>query len=142
MAIERIYNIPIRKDWLNVPKYKRAKKAVRVVREFLAKNMKTELDNVKLGKYLNLKVWEHGIKSPPHHIKVKVTKDDSGKVYAEIVTAPVEKKETVDQKVKKAEKITKSNQDSSEDVTEVKEAEVVSTSVEKKTTKKSAKKKE
>src|SRR3989338_7274824 len=100
MAIERIYNIPLRREWLKAPKYKRAKKAVNAVKKFLAKHMKDE--NVKLGKYLNLKLWEHGIKNPPHHIHVKVTKDDSGKVFAEIIGAPEEKKETVEEKLKKA----------------------------------------
>jgi len=87
---ERVYNIPLRKEFQKAPKYKRAKKAVNAVKAFLQKHMKTE--KVKIGKYLNLKIWERGIKSPPHHVKVTAVKDDEGIVIAEIVGAPVEKK--------------------------------------------------
>ncbi len=99
---ERIYTIPMRREWLKVPKYRRAKKAVSAVRQFLVRNMKSE--DVRIGKYLNLKLWEHGIKNPPHHVKVRVTKDDKDVVRAELFDAPAEKKATVDEKVKKAEK--------------------------------------
>ncbi len=89
IVLERTYNIPLRKEWLKVAKYRRAKKAVRAVREFLFKHMKAE--DVKVGKYLNLELWKRGIKNPPHHIKVNATKDDKGLVKAELVGAPVEK---------------------------------------------------
>jgi large subunit ribosomal protein L31e len=102
MALERVYNIPLRKEWLKAPKYKRAKKAVAAVRQFLVRNMKAGLEDVRLGKYLNLRLWKHGIKNPPHHVRVKVVKDDAGKVTAELVDAPAGKKETVEQKIKKA----------------------------------------
>ena len=49
--------------------------------------MKSE--NVKLSKELNEAVWKHGIRNPPHHVKVKVTKDDKGVVNADLF--PVEK---------------------------------------------------
>jgi len=80
--IERVYNVPLRKEWLKVPKYKRAKKAVAALREFLQKHMKSE--NVKLGPELNKIVWVHGIKNPPHHVKVTVIKQDDGRVDAEL----------------------------------------------------------
>ena len=32
-------------------------------------------------------MWKHGIKNPPHHIKVNVTKDDSGLVQADLFGA-------------------------------------------------------
>ncbi|MEA3429989.1 MAG: 50S ribosomal protein L31e [Nanoarchaeota archaeon] len=89
--IERTYNVPLRSEWLKAPRYRRAKKAGRALKEFLAKHMKTDIKNIKVGKYANLKIWERGIKNPPHHIKINVTKDDEGIVKAEIVGAPVEK---------------------------------------------------
>ncbi len=90
--VERTYTIPLRKEWLKAVKYQRAKKAVRAIREFLARHMKVEMENVKLGKYLNLVLWSHGIKSPPSRVRVNVVKDDKGVVMAELVGAPVEKK--------------------------------------------------
>ncbi|MBU3941878.1 MAG: 60S ribosomal protein L31 [Nanoarchaeota archaeon] len=89
VVLEREYIIPLRKEFQKAPKYKRAKKTIKALKEFLAKHMKS--DNIKLGKYLNLKVWEHGIKNPPHKIKVKAEKFDDGLVKAELVGAPVEK---------------------------------------------------
>jgi large subunit ribosomal protein L31e len=73
--IEREYIIPLRKEWLKASSFKRAKKAVRAVREFLAKHMKSDFENVKVGRFLNEKLWERGIKNPPHKVKVKASKD-------------------------------------------------------------------
>lgn len=83
-TIERTYNVPLRKGFINTPKHKKTKKAVSVLKEFLARHMKTDLENVYVGKHLNLEMWKHGIKNPPHHVKVVVTKDDKGVVKAEL----------------------------------------------------------
>ncbi|KHO45172.1 MAG: 50S ribosomal protein L31, large subunit ribosomal protein L31e [archaeon GW2011_AR3] len=147
MAVERIYTIPLRKEWLKAPKYRRAKKAVDAARQFLEKHMKSE--DVNLGKYLNLFIWKHGIKNPPAYIKVKVTKNDAGRVDAELVDAPVDKKESVDEKVKKAAKAEKADkkaekkdeEPSPSETDDIREAEVVSETTEKKPKKAPAKKK-
>jgi len=103
VVLEREYIIPLRKEFQKAPKYKRAKKTIKALKEFLAKHMKS--DNIKIGKYLNLKVWEHGIKNPPHKVKVKAEKYDDDLVKAELVGAPVEKpKEEKKKPVKKEEK--------------------------------------
>lgn len=80
--VERVYIIPIRREWLKTPKYRRTKKAAIAVKEFLSKHMKS--DKIKLGKNLNLKLWEHGIKNSPAKIKVSVVKEDDGTVKAEL----------------------------------------------------------
>ena len=67
MATERNYIIPLRREWLKTPRYKRSKKAVAAIRQFLSKHMKS--DKVKLGRNLNLAVWADGIKNPPHKVK-------------------------------------------------------------------------
>ena len=90
-TLERTYNVPLRKEFLKVPKYKRAKKAVKALKQFLVKHMKS--DNVRIGKYLNDEIWKHGIKNTPHHVKVNAVKDKDDLVTAELVGAPVEKKE-------------------------------------------------
>ena|SRR3989338_556366 len=87
--IERVYNVPLRDEFIKAPRYRRAKKAVNALRRFLAKHMKSE--EIKLGKYLNKKIWERGIKNPPHHVKINVMKDEEGIVTAELVGAPVDK---------------------------------------------------
>ena len=82
MATERTYIIPLRKEWLKVPKHKRAKKAVTGIKDFLKKHMKSE--NIKIGRNLNLKIWEKGIKNPPHKIKITAVKEDDGTVKVEL----------------------------------------------------------
>lgn len=90
-TIEREYNVPLRHGWLRVQKYKRAKRAVTELRTFLQRHMKSQ--NVKLGRYVNEAVWGHGIRNPPHHVKVNVRKTDDGEVYAELVGKPMPGKE-------------------------------------------------
>jgi ribosomal protein L31E len=93
IVLERTYNVPLRKEFLKVPKYKRSKKAVAALTQFLARHMKTDIKNVRIGRFLNMSVWAHGIRNPPHHVKVLVTKDEKGMVYAEIPGKLVEAKE-------------------------------------------------
>ena len=100
IKLERVYNIPLRKDFLKVPLYKRTKRAISSLRDFVKRHMKAE--DVKIGKYLNLELWKHGIKNPPHHVKVKCSKDDKGVVIAELEGAPAEKKEETKKRKKPA----------------------------------------
>jgi ribosomal protein L31E len=92
MATERTYIIPLRREWLKSVKYKRAKKAVRAIKDFLQQHMKTDAANIKLGTHLNIELWKHGIRNPPSRIKVNVTKDDKGMVRAELFGIKVEAK--------------------------------------------------
>ena len=128
VVLEREYIIPLRKEFQKAPKYKRAKKTIKALKEFLVKHMKS--DNVKIGKYLNLKVWEHGIKNPPHKVKVKVEKFDDGLVKAELVGAPVEKPK--EQKKKPAKKTEKTEEKKEEKQPEKKTEEKKEESEEKK----------
>jgi len=80
----------LRRGSLNVPRYKRAKKAVKILKEFLAKHMKVEdrdLKRVKIDIYLNNEIWFRGIKKPANKIKVKAIKK-GGIVYAELSEVP------------------------------------------------------
>ncbi|MBI2549915.1 50S ribosomal protein L31e [Candidatus Woesearchaeota archaeon] len=90
-AVERTLTINLRKEIMKVPDYKRAKKAVTAIREFLQRHMKADAKDVKIGKYLNLKIWEHGIKKPAHKITVIAKKDDKGIVTAELPSIPAKK---------------------------------------------------
>ncbi|PLW80493.1 hypothetical protein C0585_02245 [Candidatus Woesearchaeota archaeon] len=103
MVIKRNYNIPLRKEFQKVAYYKKSKKAITAVIDFLKKHMKS--DNIKIGKHLNEKVWKNGIRNPPHHVEIVAIKDDEGVVKAELVgfESEIEPKEE-----KKAEKKTES----------------------------------
>jgi large subunit ribosomal protein L31e len=90
IELEREYVIPLRRKISTVPRYRRAKKAIRVIREFLAKHMKVEnrdISKIKIDKYLNQEIWFRGIKKPAAKIKVKAVKKD-GIVYAELADIP------------------------------------------------------
>ena len=103
-VLERTYNVPLRESWLKAPKYRRSKKAVTALKEFIAKHMKS--DNFKIGKNLNELIWKHGIKNPPHHVNVNMVKYADGLVKVELVGKPVEevaKKPEAKEEPKKAE---------------------------------------
>lgn len=87
--IERVYNVPLRKEWLKVPKYQRAAKAVRALRDFALRHMKTE--EVIIGPFANLEIWRHGMRNPPHHVKINAVKEDDGKVVIELFGKPLPK---------------------------------------------------
>ncbi|MBI4438348.1 60S ribosomal protein L31 [Candidatus Woesearchaeota archaeon] len=118
--MERIYNIPLRREFLKVPRYKRAKKAVSAVRSFLLRHMKAT--RVVIGSYLNSKLWERGIKNPPHHVKVNAVRDDKGVVIAELVGAPKKVAEKPEQKKEKKAAKPAVHEELKQDVEELKEA--------------------
>ena len=99
MADEKIYVIPLRRDFLKAPKYKRTERAISTIREFLIRHTKAE--QVKIGKYLNLEIWKHGRKNPPGKIKVKVLKQDNI-TKVELIDKPFEevKKQPEEDKIK------------------------------------------
>ncbi len=91
---ERTYNVPLRKEYQKVPNWKRTEKAVVAMKQFLVRHMKSE--DVRVGKDINEKIWQHGIRNPPHHVKITARKDEKGVVYAELFG--VEKKEKTPKK--------------------------------------------
>lgn len=80
--MERVYIIPLR-DVKRVPRTIRSPKAVKLVREFLEKHMKS--DDIKLDSSVNEKIWERGIQKVPPKIKVKATKEEDGSVSVTLV---------------------------------------------------------
>ncbi len=97
--LERTYNVPLRKEYLKAPRYLRAKKAVKALKEFLIKHMKS--DNVRLEKEVNELVWKKGIKNPPHHVKVVARKDERGVVSVELFGAKKKEAKVKEKKIKK-----------------------------------------
>jgi large subunit ribosomal protein L31e len=79
---ERYYVVPLaKKGYERVPRWKAAKKAMKVLREFLTRHMKPE-GEVYISPELNERIWENGIKNPPRKIRVRVTKSLDGIVRA------------------------------------------------------------
>lgn len=88
--IEREYIIPLREKGRSVPRYKKTPKAVKTIKEFLAKHMKIydrDLNKIKIDKHLNEVLWKRGIKNPVHKIKVKAIKKGD-EVKVELIELP------------------------------------------------------
>lgn len=66
---ERIYTIPLRKV-INIPRPKRAPYAVRTIKRYVAKHMKSDLSAVWIDPPVNEKIWSKGIESPPSKIRL------------------------------------------------------------------------
>ena len=75
---EKIYTIPLRHVWVVTPRGKRAPRAVRDVRDFVARHMKAE--EVAISNEVNAALWARSINKPPRRIKVRAVKDKEGKV--------------------------------------------------------------
>jgi len=82
METERIYTIPLR-DVKKAPRWKRSKRAVTVVRKYLARHMKADPEDVKLDSSLNEAIWSRGSQKPPSKIRVKAVKFEDGGIEAE-----------------------------------------------------------
>ena len=104
MASEKNYTIPLRSQTLKTGRHKRAKRAVSAVRQFMKKHARAA--QVKLGRHLNMKLWERGMRGVPHRIRVRAESDGKSAVRVELVGAPREVKKKPEKKaVTPAEKI-------------------------------------
>lgn len=88
--LEREYVIPLRRMFIRVPQYERTARAIRAIKQFIAKHMKVperDLDKVKLDVYFNNELWFRGRRHPPAKVKVKAIKEDDI-VKVEFVEVP------------------------------------------------------
>ena len=82
-ATEQIYTIPLR-GVKNYPVWKRSNNAITLIREYLSKHMKIDVEKIKVSSELNEAVWEHGITKPPNKVRVKAVRTEDG-VTAQVV---------------------------------------------------------
>jgi large subunit ribosomal protein L31e len=96
--IDRTYIIPIRRLSLTVSRWRKAKKAVSVIRKFMKRHMKS--DDIKIGQELNELIWERGGKTVPAKVEVHAVRE-KGITAVNLVGAPlpaIEKKEKKEEK--------------------------------------------
>jgi large subunit ribosomal protein L31e len=77
IVLERIYTIPLKIAYY-VPRDKRTPRAVRFLKEFIMRHMKT--DKVTITPEVNEIIWSRGMQKPPRRIRVRVTKNSEGEV--------------------------------------------------------------
>ncbi len=75
---EKVYTISLRHVWVVTPRGKRAPRAVRDVRAYVARHMKAE--EVAISNEVNSELWARSINKPPRKITVRAVKDKEGKV--------------------------------------------------------------
>lgn len=110
IVLEREYIIPLRKEWRKVPEYKRANKAVKAIKQFIAKHMKIydrDLRKVKIDILLNNEIRFRGIKKPAPKIKVKAIKYDDDTVKVNLVDIPKHIEFAIAREAKKAAEVAK-----------------------------------
>jgi ribosomal protein L31E len=91
IILEREYIVPLRRAWIKVPYYRRTKRALRELKEFIAKHMKVpnrDIKKVKIDKWLNIELWKRGIRKPHSKIKVKAKKLENNNVLVELSEIP------------------------------------------------------
>lgn len=82
MADERVYVVPLRNAF-RAPLTKRAKVAIRVLREFIMRHTKSQI--VSISPEVNEAIWSRGIKRPPRRVKVAVeVREEEGVRVAEV----------------------------------------------------------
>ncbi|HYA33159.1 MAG TPA: 50S ribosomal protein L31e [Candidatus Bathyarchaeia archaeon] len=80
---ERVYVIPLRAV-KRTPRWRRSKRAMSEIRQYLAHHLNAEADKVKLDPSINEKIWQRGSSNPPNKIAVRAMKFDDGVVEAEL----------------------------------------------------------
>jgi len=107
IILEREYIVPLRKKWLKVQEYKRASKAVKALKEFIARHMKVydrDLRKIKIDIDLNNEIRFRGMKKPLVKVKVRAKKFDNDIVKVELVEIPDKIKYKLEREKKKSEK--------------------------------------
>ena len=99
---ERLYTICFSKIYALGRHRERARKAIKYLRAFSARHMKTTEEMVVIGTDVNEYLWRNGIQRPPRRVRVKMMKDKDGTVMVAL-ELPAEEKKAKEFKDKKKE---------------------------------------
>ena len=116
---EKIYTIPLLRAKM-APRTKRAKKAIRLVREFLKKHTKAEV--IKIDKSVNEQIWARGLRKVPSKIRVKAVKvEEEIWAYTPEAEVKIEEKKEKKKETKEKEEIEEKKEEEKEIQEETKE---------------------
>jgi len=73
--VERIYTVNLSKAYEYV-RTKRAGRAVKILREYLARHFKVAGADVSLSNGVNSRIWRDSIQKPPRKLKVRAVKGE------------------------------------------------------------------
>jgi large subunit ribosomal protein L31e len=83
MAEEKIITVNLRKELTKVPRWTKANRTVKILREILEKQ--TETENLKIDSALNERIWSRSSKNPPAKFRIKIVKVDDKTSRAELM---------------------------------------------------------
>lgn len=78
--VERVYNVPLRAATRRVPRPKRTQRAIRAIREHVARHMKATEDDVWIDSPINEAIWAKGREKPPATLRVRAIRFEDGVV--------------------------------------------------------------
>lgn len=84
-ALTRTYVVPLGVV-TETPSYRRAKKAIILIREFTTRHMKAT--EVKVDPDVNELIWARGIKHPPRRVTLQMERDEDGVVTVKLPPKP------------------------------------------------------
>lgn len=79
----REYRISLKRAYW-AARTRRAKRAMRIIKEFVSRHMKTDLKKVKVDPAVNVVVWSKSRERPPRYIDVVVEKRQDGTVLVKL----------------------------------------------------------
>lgn len=122
---EQIYTIPFR-DVYEKPRKKRAKLAVSLLKSYVSKHTKINVESIRVSNKLNAHIWSRSIEKPPRKVRVKtIINDEDGRLaYVMLVDEKIEdvKKKKIEAKSKKEDKKEEAKTDAKAQVTDKKDA--------------------
>ena len=65
------YTIPLR-ALQRCPRTKRAPKAIKLIKEYVARHRKAEMEDIWIDRDVNELIWARGIEKPPNKVTLKV----------------------------------------------------------------------
>lgn len=82
---ERIYTVPFRRVYWARSRRNRAKREVRVLREFVQRHMKPE--GLLIQPEVNERIWARGMQRPPRKLRIRATKNSENEVKVYLAEA-------------------------------------------------------
>ncbi len=83
--LTRTYVVPLGVVF-EAPPYRRAKKAIIIIREFATRHMKAR--QVSIDAEVNELIWSRGIKHPPRRMTLEMERDEDGVVKVRLPPKP------------------------------------------------------
>jgi large subunit ribosomal protein L31e len=83
--LTRVYTVPLGIA-VEAPPYRRAKVAIRMIKEFTKRHMKATEVNISVD--VNELIWARGIRHPPRRIKLEMERDEDGLVSVRLAPEP------------------------------------------------------